>query len=209
MKRLSCLLVNNNYISRIGRLGDAIHSVTALILTNNRISSLSDIDNIATLSKLEHLSLVDNPVAQRMNYRLYTIFRIPSLKSLDFVKVSTQERACAKGFFTTTQGHEMIAVVSHEGRSLSFGQQVSDATKVPLSEEQKRKVRWAIESAKTKEEIDLIEKQLKVIMLAAANESVLSVTCRWAYSISMMRWVMTRSKKPRKRYPLMGHPGHR
>ena len=89
MKRLSTLLMSNNYLFRIGStLGDNLASITTLVLNNNRLSSLSEIDHLATLSKLELLSLTDNPVTEKEHYRLYVIFKIPSLKMLDFQKVS-------------------------------------------------------------------------------------------------------------------------
>ena len=88
MKRLSTIMISNNYIFRIGTLlGTNIENMKTLILNNNRLSSLSDIDHLATLTRLEILSLMENPVTDKEHYRLYTIFKIPSLKLLDFQKV--------------------------------------------------------------------------------------------------------------------------
>jgi U2 small nuclear ribonucleoprotein A' len=88
MKRLSTILMSNNYLFRIGSaLGTSLTNITTLVLSNNRLASLSEIDHLATCLKLELLSLVDNPVTEKEHYRLYTIHKIPSLKMLDFQKV--------------------------------------------------------------------------------------------------------------------------
>ena len=165
MKRLNTLLVNNNYVSRIGLLGDSLRGIKILVLTNNRISSLADIDNIATLRTLEHLSLLENPVSQRLNYRLYVIFRIPSLKTLDFAKVSRKEREEAAKFFESKSGQEMIDAIAHESRSSKAIVGGDSKPSAALTEDQKRQVRAAIGAAKTREDVDRIEKQLKVPVL--------------------------------------------
>ena len=172
MKRLTTILANNNYISRIGALGETLAEVTALILTNNRVSSLSEIDHIATLAKLEHLSLIDNPVVLKANYRQYVIHRIPSLKSLDYKKVQLAERQAATKYFKSVLGKALLSDIAGEGAgggdeptvASSGPARPPEPTKPPvaLTEDEKRRVREAIESATSKEEIDLIEKRLKV-----------------------------------------------
>merc|ERR1712150_455454 len=92
MKRLRTILLNNNHISTAGKkLCSQLVNLQHLILTNNRIEDFAQIDRIASLKSLEHLSLLDNPVTRRPNYRLYTIHKIPSLKVLDFRKVKLKE----------------------------------------------------------------------------------------------------------------------
>ena len=57
------------------------------ILSNNNISKLADCDGLSQFTKLEMLSLLDNPVTKEANYRLYVIRKCPALKHLDFRKV--------------------------------------------------------------------------------------------------------------------------
>ncbi len=181
MRRLTTILANNNYISRIEKLGESLTGITSLILTNNRIANLSEIDNIATLNHLEHLSLIDNPVTLKSNYRLYVMHKIPSLKSLDFRKIQQKEKDAAKKYFKSVLGKAMLSDISAEssmnsnsenhpdGRgdvAYSSSHALSEVTPLVLTEEQKKIVREAIESATTKGEIDLIEKQLKVGVLS-------------------------------------------
>mmetsp|Transcript_11669 Transcript_11669/g.14557 ORF Transcript_11669/g.14557 Transcript_11669/m.14557 type:complete len:162 (-) Transcript_11669:1497-1982(-) len=92
LKRLRMILLNNNQIESIqeGIEENAPHLDT-LILTNNHLSDLSEIDKLHGLKKLTSLSLIDNPICVRKQYRLYTIHKLPWLKFLDFEKVKTSE----------------------------------------------------------------------------------------------------------------------
>lgn len=174
MTRLNTILACNNHISRIDKLGSNLLGLTSLVLTNNRINDLSEIDNIATLMKLEHLCLLDNPVILKANYRLYVIHRLPALKSLDFHKVQQPERDAARKYFKSVVGKAMLSDITRESQSADAQEQglsesaqkvpVPTASKPPvvLTEEQKQLVREAIQGAKTKEEIDVIERKLKV-----------------------------------------------
>ena len=74
-----------------------------LVLTNNRIAKLSDIDELASCTTLLRLSLVGNLVYNLPNYRLYTIHRIPSLKTLDFQKITQKEREMAAALYDTKE----------------------------------------------------------------------------------------------------------
>jgi len=159
MKRLNMLIFNNNYITRIAPLGDRLTGLTHLILTNNRISNLSEIDNIASYKKLELLSLLENPVIQKENYRLYVIFKIPSLKSLDYKKVRKQERIDAVRLFESSSGQAIISGVASEVQEQAAV--ARRGTPAALTEDQKRQVRDAIAKASTPEEMDKIEKQLR------------------------------------------------
>jgi U2 small nuclear ribonucleoprotein A' len=63
-----------------------------LILTNNKVKNkqlkdLAQIDNLSHCKVLKRLSLLNNFVTSLPNYRLYIIFKIPSLTVLDFQKV--------------------------------------------------------------------------------------------------------------------------
>ena len=85
LMRLESLLLANNRISQIeAGFAEMCPKLDTLILTNNRIAKLSDIDEIATCTTLLRLSLIGNLVYNLPNYRLYTIHKIPSLKTLDF-----------------------------------------------------------------------------------------------------------------------------
>ena len=58
-----------------------------LILTNNRLVNLVELDPLASLPKLQTLSLLDNNITKKPNYRLYVIHKLKKLRILDFRKV--------------------------------------------------------------------------------------------------------------------------
>ena len=62
------------------------------ILSNNKIADFEQIDNIASCKSLEKLYLVDNVVTKMKNYRLYVIYKIPTLRILDYQRVTKKER---------------------------------------------------------------------------------------------------------------------
>jgi hypothetical protein len=88
LTRLHTLLLNNNRIARVGKnLEQQLPMLSSLILTNNRLTNLADVDPLAGFKHLKHLSVMGNPVTKKANYRLYVVFRLPHLKTLDFRKV--------------------------------------------------------------------------------------------------------------------------
>ena len=58
-----------------------------VLLTNNSLQELADLDPLGQLPRLTSLSLIGNPVVMRQHYRLYTVFRMPHLRVLDFRRV--------------------------------------------------------------------------------------------------------------------------
>ncbi|CAO3626621.1 unnamed protein product [Cunninghamella blakesleeana] len=100
LNRLKHLLLGNNRISKIEPgLEQFLPELSTLILTNNSMEELNDIDPLSELKKLEHLSLLDNPISKKENYRLYVIHKLPSLRVLDFNKIKLKEREEAKALF--------------------------------------------------------------------------------------------------------------
>jgi len=115
MKRLNAIIMNNNYISRIGQIGGNLPELKTLILTNNKVSNLSEVNNLMSIKKIEILSLLDNPVVLRPNYRLYVIYQLPNLRLLDYLKVQKKERDEASKFFKTPSGKTFLASITEEG----------------------------------------------------------------------------------------------
>lgn len=60
---------------------------------NNKITELEEVAKLGKCKKLQRLTLTNNLVTELPNYRLFTIAKIPSLRILDFNKVSAKERA--------------------------------------------------------------------------------------------------------------------
>lgn len=108
LKRLKCLLLNNNRVCRIAEnLQEALPALETLILTNNQIQNLGDLDPLATVKSLTYLSLIKNPVTVKRHYRLYLVHRLPQLRVLDFRRIRQKERAEAQQLFKGKKGKQL------------------------------------------------------------------------------------------------------
>lgn len=58
------------------------------MLANNQLTNLPDLDPLGALPKLKSLTLTGNPVSKRPYYRAYLINRIPSLRVIDFQRIT-------------------------------------------------------------------------------------------------------------------------
>ncbi|XVF60924.1 hypothetical protein PTKIN_Ptkin08bG0086900 [Pterospermum kingtungense] len=109
LNRLGTLLINNNRITRIHpNIGEFLPKLHTLVLTNNRLVNLLEIDPLSSLPKLQFLSLLDNNITKKPNYRLYVIHKLKSLRVLDFKKVRAKERLEAENLFASKEVEEEI-----------------------------------------------------------------------------------------------------
>lgn len=162
MRRLKTLLLCNNSIARFGSaLGEQISELEALVLTNNKVASLSEIDHLASLTKLRHLSLVDNPVVRSLHYRLYILHKLPHLTVLDFQKVKADERRAAKKLFQSQAGQQHLSAIADEGKLLAAESAGKVREKRVMTEEEKRLAQAMIDKATTPEELERVERQLR------------------------------------------------
>lgn len=156
LARLNTMFLNNNKVSVISDgLGAKIPSLETLILTNNKIANLGDLDPLAELKKLSSLSLMKNPVIRHPQYRLYLIYRIPTLKWLDFQKVKRQEKVEAKALFGGEEGQKLKQSIE-KTRTFEPGR-INDG----LTPEQKEQIKVALERADTLTEIQSLERILQ------------------------------------------------
>ncbi|TNV76113.1 hypothetical protein FGO68_gene11414 [Halteria grandinella] len=114
--RLRTLILTNNRITRVdSNFAESCPGLESLLLTNNKISKFEEIDKIAqTCKSLLRLSLMGNLVNQLPNYRLYVIHSIPTLRVLDFQKVSQKERIAAKKLFESDKGAQIVKEMHKE-----------------------------------------------------------------------------------------------
>lgn len=74
LKRLNQLLLNNNRVTRISDgLGRALPKLQTLVLTNNQLTTLTQLEPLAQCPTITSLSLVDNPVTKVKDYRAFVI----------------------------------------------------------------------------------------------------------------------------------------
>lgn len=221
MNRLNSLLLCNNSITRISpTIGDYLPRLQALILTNNKLQAMYEIDHIATLKQLEVLSFLENPITLQPHYRAYIIHKIPQLKTLDFVKISRTEREEVKTLFSSSVGKLFLSNIQQEKamytNSLDQKKQTNGTGKpaaapgtkavaMSLTEDQRRQVKEAIEAANTKEDIDLIEYQLKVRSSRHFSflPDLLVVILAFSSFLSLPRLVHSNSKLHQKTLVIM------
>jgi U2 small nuclear ribonucleoprotein A' len=118
LHRLKMLLINNNRICRVATdLHDSIPALQWLVLTNNDLEELGDLDGLASLKNLTHLSLLLNPVIHKPHYRSYVIFKIPQLQMLDFQRIRLKERQRANEIFASADGKEILKRASKRNKT--------------------------------------------------------------------------------------------
>ncbi|XP_020210168.1 U2 small nuclear ribonucleoprotein A' [Cajanus cajan] len=169
LSRLGTMLINNNRITRINpNIGEFLPKLHTLVLTNNRIVNLVEIDPLASLPKLQFLSLLDNNITKKANYRLYVINKLKSLRVLDFKKVKYMERLEAKNLFNSKEVVEEIQRTLAKTFSPGETPNVSEASEeqqtpkvVAPTPEQIIAIKAAIVNSQTLEEVARLEKALK------------------------------------------------
>lgn len=176
LTKLKSLLFNNNKIQSVAsNLEQNLPNLDTLIMTNNNIEDLNEIDQLSSIKTLRVLSLLRNPIASLKYYRLYTIFRIPSLKILDFKKVKEKERVEAQNVFkgkklkksekpkTFIPGEQVDKSAFNYQNSQGFSQDhfQQRAERVQPSKEDIEAIRLAISQAKSIDEIERLNQMLR------------------------------------------------
>lgn len=108
LPKIKTLYLANNHISKIAEnLEQYIPNLDTLMLNNNSLQELADIDPLATLSKLAHVSFDRNPIVMKKDYRLYVIHILPNLRTLDCNRITQKERDASRKLFKTKSSEKM------------------------------------------------------------------------------------------------------
>lgn len=162
LRRLSCLLVNNNRVGRIAEgLEECIPNLESMILTNNNITELGDLDPLSTLKNLRFLSMLRNPVTSKKHYRLYVIHKIPQLRLLDFQRVKQKEREMAAKLFKGKKGQQLAQDIGKRSKTFVPGEKLPEKRPTGPSKEDVAAIKAAIANAKTLEEVERLNNMLK------------------------------------------------
>ncbi|XP_059291602.1 U2 small nuclear ribonucleoprotein A' [Lycium ferocissimum] len=173
LNRLGTILMNNNRITRINpNIGEFLPKMHTLILTSNRLTNLVEIDPLASLPKLKFLSLLDNNITKRPNYRLYVIHKLTSLRLLDFRKVKQKERLEASNLFASQEAEEQVKKESVKPSvpvEAPAEEPKEDQAPKPVAPtpEQIIAIKAAIVNSQTLEEVARLEQALKSGQLPA------------------------------------------
>ncbi|PWA91865.1 U2 small nuclear ribonucleoprotein A [Artemisia annua] len=167
LNRLGTLLLNNNRITRINpNIGEFLPKLHSLVLTNNRLVNLVEIDPLASLPKLQYLSLLDNNITKKPNYRLYVIHKLKSLRLLDFKKIKQKERIEASKLFASEEAEkeaqkESVKTVVPGEVTAEEPMEEEPSKPVGPTPEQIIAIKAAIVNSQTLEEVARLEKALK------------------------------------------------
>nr|XP_006817741.1 PREDICTED: U2 small nuclear ribonucleoprotein A'-like [Saccoglossus kowalevskii] len=161
LKRLRCLLLNNNRVCRFAEnLQENLPQIEELILTNNSVQELGDLDPLASVKTLRVLSLLNNPVISKKHYRLYVISKLPQLKLLDFQKIRMKEREQARKVFKGQKGHQLAKDIGKKSQTFIPGAGLVEKKTGP-SVDDVAAIREAIANAKTLEEVERLNQMLR------------------------------------------------
>ncbi|OJD20092.1 U2 small nuclear ribonucleoprotein A' [Blastomyces percursus] len=174
--RLRTLLLARNRVSQIHpSIASSIPNLTTLILTANNIAELADLEPLKVLTKLTHVSLLENPVTRKEHYRLWVIFLLPTVRFLDYQRVKDVERKRATELFGTPSNPTPLTskIMGIKSRTFdvsgsTFGTTTRDASskagerpiRVKLTEKERKRVEKMIREAKSLQEITKLEREL-------------------------------------------------
>ncbi|KAK4617713.1 U2 small nuclear ribonucleoprotein [Fulvia fulva] len=166
--RLQTLLCAKNRISTISEnMSKSVPNLHTLVLTENHINELADLDSLQGFTKLTYLSLKENPVAEKENYRYWVLWRCPSVRFLDFQKVKDAERKRAAELFGTKDAPTELAqqIIATRSKGSSFGGAPTangngSSKKMKITDEEKKRFQILVKKAKTLAEVQRLEKAL-------------------------------------------------
>ncbi|KAK3707484.1 U2 snRNP complex subunit [Vermiconidia calcicola] len=164
--RLQTLLLARNRVTSLqAGLNRQVPNLRTLVLTGNAVQELADLDVLGGCGKLVHVSLVDNPVASKENYRYYLLWRCPQIRFLDFQKVKDAERAKARELFGTVDSptdlaRGIMAVRSKNAANFGAASTLNGAAKkkIKITEKEKKRFEALVRKAGTLGEVQKLEK---------------------------------------------------
>ncbi|MCJ1312596.1 U2 snRNP complex subunit [Agyrium rufum] len=177
--RLQTLLLARNRLNHIQHnLASSLPNLTTLVLTHNNFAELADLEPLRSFARLTHLSLMENPVMRKENYRYWIVWRLPAVRFLDYQKVKDVEREKAKSLFGTAEEPSATAakILNIKSRTFDVPSEISDTNgtrtasssggggggyRVKLTDKEKKHVEDMIRNAKSLQEIARLEKELQ------------------------------------------------
>ncbi|KAL7275306.1 U2 snRNP complex subunit [Rhizina undulata] len=180
-ERLRTLMLARNRISTIQpTLATSLPNLTALVLTSNNLSELSDLEPLGKFPRLTHLSIMDNPVVRKEHYRHWVIWKCPTVRFLDYQKVKDVERKQAKELFGTAEEPSPLAakIMGIKSRTFDIGGPANGGAKeytTKLTPAERKGIEARIRAAKSLEEVARLENELKdgTIALGDAMEDAM------------------------------------
>ncbi|AFZ80143.1 U2 small nuclear ribonucleoprotein A, putative [Theileria equi strain WA] len=108
-------ILAGNRISKIDKdITESLPNLSSLVLTGNLIAKISDLEPLFRSKTLERLTLLDNHVTAVPHFREYIIYKIPTLRYLNFLKVKEKERLEAAQLFNSPDAAKVFAEMGYE-----------------------------------------------------------------------------------------------
>jgi len=162
LPRLKVVYLANNRIRKINPdICSNVINLKEINLANNELKDFVDIQPLSGFKKLEYLTLSGNPIASQKNYRFYVINAIPTLRVMDFKRISRKEREHAIELFGGKAGKKLLSEMNN---TFTPGAELNTLTQNQgnMSEEDKAKIKQAILNAKSLEEVEILQQQLQM-----------------------------------------------
>lgn len=101
-QRLAELHIEENRLRDLSNV-DNLKALQKLYVANNKITEFAEIEPITELPNLQEISMINNPISRRSNYRYSIIYRVRRLKILDLMEVIDEDRIRAEIYFAEQQ----------------------------------------------------------------------------------------------------------
>ncbi|WFD35588.1 U2 snRNP complex subunit [Malassezia cuniculi] len=164
LKRLQHVTATNNHIARIdSQIHKQLPYLHSLTLTNNAVADFAQVAHLARLRRLEYLSLMGNPVSRKKHYREFVVWKVPSVRVLDYKRVTDRERQRARELMDDGGKPSALAKeLLSETTVPDVPEARESKARRPLTEEERSAIERAIERAQSLEEIRRLEDRLRL-----------------------------------------------
>ncbi|CAH8433398.1 unnamed protein product [Schistosoma turkestanicum] len=134
LKSLVRLHLRDNRLSKLTDFTETLTSLEYINLRGNQISKFSEVKRLNCLPSLKYLSLIDNPITEKDNYRQMVIGLVNRLQRLDKQRVLDMFRSTAIEF--ATKRTDILEQELNESDTIE--EQTPESMKKDLSEEKEK-----------------------------------------------------------------------
>uniref|UniRef100_A0A1I7TYZ2 Probable U2 small nuclear ribonucleoprotein A' n=1 Tax=Caenorhabditis tropicalis TaxID=1561998 RepID=A0A1I7TYZ2_9PELO len=161
--RLNTLYLHNNRINFIASdIASKLPNLKTLALTNNNLCELGDIEPLSECKKLEFVTFIGNPITHKDNYRMYIIYKLPSVRVIDFNRVRLTERDAARKMFRGKSGKKardaiQKSILTDDPSEVEVNENSGAGSGDKLNDEDREKIKEAIKNAKSLGEVNYLQ----------------------------------------------------
>ena len=161
LTRLQHVTATNNHIARIdAHIHKQLPYLNSLTLTNNAVADFAQVAHLARLRRLEFLSLMGTPVARHRHYRDFVAWALPSVRVLDYKRISQRERAHARALMEEDNGRP--SALATELLQHTTAHEPQESAHRALTDAERADIAAAIDRAQSLDEIRRLEDRLRL-----------------------------------------------